>query len=101
MKCKFCETTWETKGKKGTRSHFSLLATLYWLLLVAIIVVAIAFAFFHRPILNVVFGGGARSTESQTSLGTPLEKNLPLEDDSPSLEETTSLSDADEQAADK
>ncbi len=101
MKCKFCETTWETKGKKGTRSHFSLFATLYWLLLVAIIVAAIAF--FHRPVLNLVTGGDARTTESQTSLETqqktPLEENLPTENDPSSLEETSSSSDTEEHSA--
>ncbi|MGN0931024.1 MAG: hypothetical protein ACI4NP_04875 [Thermoguttaceae bacterium] len=93
MKCKFCETKWETKGKKGTRSHFSILATLYWLLLASIFFVAIAF---HRSIFGAIVGGGAQSIDPQTSSKT--EQETSSESNLPSLEETTSHPDAEEEA---
>lgn len=93
MKCQFCETTWETKGKKGTRSHFSIFATIYWLFLVAIIVSAIVF---HRSIFDYIVDQGARSIDSQASLEA--EQETPSEPNLQPLEETTPVSGAEEQA---
>ena len=42
MTCPFCQESWHTRGHKGTRSEFSLKATLVWLL--GIVVVAYAAA---------------------------------------------------------
>ena len=38
MKCKFCEETWHTKNRKGTRSRFSFTATFLWLFWIALII---------------------------------------------------------------
>ena len=40
MECKFCGETWHTAGRKGTRSRFSLVATLIWAFWLAIILLA-------------------------------------------------------------
>ena len=40
MECKFCGETWHTSGRKGTRSRFSLIATLMWAFWIAIILLA-------------------------------------------------------------
>lgn len=41
MKCRFCSESWHTHGRRGTRSRFSWSATFFWLVILAIIALAV------------------------------------------------------------
>ena len=40
MECKFCQEVWHTAGRKGTKSRFSLIATLLWAFWALVILLA-------------------------------------------------------------
>ena len=41
MKCRFCSESWHTHGRRGTRSRFSWTATFFWLVILAIVALAV------------------------------------------------------------
>ena len=56
MRCKFCQETWTTKNRRGTKSRFSFTATLWW----SFWILVACFAFYKMGVLT--FGVGRKDS---------------------------------------
>ena len=65
MECKFCQEVWHTAGRKGTRSRFSLVATLLWAFWAAVILLAVCKVF---DFLGVGFSGSKENPAKNASV---------------------------------
>ncbi|MBQ1337151.1 MAG: hypothetical protein II561_10385 [Thermoguttaceae bacterium] len=94
MKCKFCEETWHTKNRKGTRSRFSFTATFLWIFWIVLIIwgAVKVLGLDVKPLFD------AKPSNSYIRLDDPVEEKAPSAEAEAAAEAVESLTESEKEA---